>query len=198
MTMTETASRRPSPSEYSSPRHGEWIQAVPGDCAIAVLDSQKTWLHELSSHLSTEQVDKVHPPYAWTVRQVFEHCADAERVFGYRMMRFAAGDTADLPDWDENASADSRFGLGNFAHLVDELRALREANVLLLRRLVPLAWDRVGTVGGAGISVRAIAWLAAGHLQHHFVIVETRCGLGVARTRPDRAAADSSPLADRA
>ena len=175
--MTKKASRRPSPREYPSDRHGEWIAAVPGDCAIAALDSQKPWIQELSSHLSTEQIDKLHPPYGWTVRQVFEHCADAERVFGYRMMWFAAGEPGDLHDWDENISADSRFGLGNFGHLVDELAALREANLLLLRRLVPAAWDRTGTIGGASITVRALAWLTAGHLQHHFAIVEKRCGL---------------------
>lgn len=185
MAMTDpihSASRRPGPDEYTSERHEEWIREVPGDCAIAALDSQQTWLRELSGHLSTEQVDKIHPPYAWTVRQVIEHCADAERVFGYRMMRFAAGDGADLQDWDENFSANSRFGLGNFGHLVRELEVLRESNVLLLKRLVPRAWDRIGTVDGAGISVRALAWLAAGHLQHHFAIIEQRCGLSVPRT----------------
>lgn len=190
--MTKNASRRPSPTEYTVERHGEWIAAVPGQCTIAALESQTTWIRELSARLSTEQVDKIHPPYAWTIRQVFEHCADAERVFGYRMMRFAAGDPADLHDWDENLSADSRFGLGNFGHLVGELEALREANLLLLRRLVPAAWDRIGTVDGAGISVRALAWLGAGHLQHHFAIVEKRCGITAPRTRDELAEATSS------
>ena len=177
-------SRRPTAEELE---HGQFwgnayqrdlIGRVAGRCVLRSLQDQLAWRNELSSDLSTEQVDRIHSPYRWTVRQVFEHCADAERVVGERMMRIAAGDQADLPLWDENAYAASRFGLGNFGHLVSEIAALRQANLLLLRRIVPPAWDNVGSVGGMPISVRAIAWITAGHLQHHFEIVEQRCCTG--------------------
>ncbi len=175
------ASRRPSSDEYSSDYHGELIELVEGDCVLEALENQMYWLCELASHLSTEQVDKIHPPYHWTVRQVVEHCADAERVFGYRMLRLAAGDETSLPPWDENKYADSRFGLGNFAALVGEVGLLRQANVSLLRRIVPRAWDRSAEVDRQRITVRAIAWLAAGHLHHHLAIIEKRCGVEVPR-----------------
>lgn len=162
------------------------LEARPAKpCAIQVLEGQLYWLCELQASLSTEQVDRLHPPYTWTIRQVFEHCANAERVFGDRMMRIAAGDRTDLPSWDENAYAESRFGLGNFGHLVSELAALRQANVLLLRRIVPKAWENVGSVGGTPLSVRALAWMTAGHLHHHFEIVERRCGVTVPRGPAD-------------
>ena len=94
---------------------------------LSVLESQLSWLCELASHLSTEQIDKIHAPYGWTLRQVFEHCADAERVFGYRMLRLAAGDETSLPGWQENDYANSRFGLETFAGLVSEIELLRKA-----------------------------------------------------------------------
>jgi hypothetical protein len=178
--MNRTASRRPEANEYTSQYHKELIDRVVGDCVLSVLESQLSWLCELASHLSTEQIDKIHAPYGWTLRQVFEHCADAERVFGYRMLRLAAGDETSLPGWQENDYADSRFGLGSFAGLVSEIELLRKANLLLLRRIVPLAWDRAAEVDGGKANVRAIAWIAAGHLQHHLAIVETRSGLTVA------------------
>ena len=180
--------RRPTETElrddpaWGHAYHRELIRRVPGDCVLEVLEGQLFWLCELSGHLSTEQVDRVHPPYGWTIRQVFEHVADAERVFGERMMRIASGDPLDLPNWDENACADSRFGLGGFGHLVSEIAVLRQANLLLLRRVVPKAWDRVGKVNGQPLSLRAAAWFTAGHLSHHFEIVEGRCGLRVRRT----------------
>ena len=180
--------RRPTETElrddpaWGHAYHRELIRRVPGDCVLEVLEGQLFWLCELSGHLSTEQVDRVHPPYGWTIRQVFEHVADAERVFGERMMRIASGDPLDLPNWDENACADSRFGLGGFGHLVSEIAALRQANLLLLRRVVPRAWDRVGKVNGQPLCLRAAAWFTAGHLSHHFEIVERRCGLRVRRT----------------
>ena len=175
---------RPTAAELTSDYHQQLIDLVEGECVMKALERQQYWLCELASSLSTEQVDKIHSPYQWTIRQVFEHCADAERVFGYRMLRLAAGDPTPLPGWDENAYADSRFGLGVFTHLISELGALRNANLMLLRRIIPAAWDRSAEVDGGRMSVRAIAWVAAGHLHHHLQIVEQRCGIQVPRGAP--------------
>lgn len=169
--------RRCEPSETSAEYHRSLIDATAGDDVLAVLHGQLAWLCNLASEVSADQVDQVHAPYAWTIRQVFEHCADAERVFGYRMMRFAAGDSTPLSAWDENAYAASRFGLGNFVKLVSEIGHLRESNLLLLKRISPKCWNHVGTVDGNRVTVRALAWLAAGHLRHHLQIVEERLGV---------------------
>jgi hypothetical protein len=174
-----SSSRRPDPSESTFDYHQQLIDRVEGDCVLSVLDKQLFWLCELASHLSPGHIDTIDPPYGWTIRQVFEHCADAERVFGYRMLRLAAGDRTDLPAWDENKYAEARFGLGNFGNLVSEIGLLRQANLHLLRRIEPPAWDRAAEVDGGRITVRAIAWVAAGHLQHHLLIVEKRCGIKV-------------------
>ena len=179
--MNRIASRRPGRDEYTADYHHDLISQVAGDCIVDILAGQQYWLCELASSLSTEQLDRIHSPYGWTVRQVFEHCTNAERVFGYRMMRLAAGDATELPGWDENAYADSRFGLGNFGHLITELGALRNANLMLLRRIVPAAWDRAAVADGQAVNVRALAWIAAGHLQHHLQIVEQRCGVRAER-----------------
>lgn len=174
--MNNHSSRRPLLDQLSSYQR-ELIQQVPGKCVLTVLSDQMHWLCELASSLSTEQVDKVHAPYEWSIRQVFEHCGNAERIFGTRILRFAAGDQTQLSSWDENAYADSRFGLGNFVHIVTELGSIRKANVMLLRRIDPAAWDRTGMVDDLQYNVRALAWLAAGHLHHHLQIVEKRCGV---------------------
>lgn len=177
--MNRIASRRPAQNDFTSDYHRQLIDSVQGDCVLKVLDRQLFWLCELASHLSTDQIDKIHPPYGWTIRQVVEHCADAERIFGYRMLRIAAGDGTSLPGWNENDYAAARFGLGTFSGLVTELGLLRQANLNLLRRIVPLAWDRSAEVDGNRITVRGLAWVTAGHLQHHLRIIERRCGVAV-------------------
>jgi len=169
--------RRCEPSETSAEYHRSLIDATPGDDVLVVLHDQMTWLCNLASEVSADQVDMVHSPYGWTIRQVFEHCADAERVCGYRMMRLAAGDTTELPGWDENAYAASRFGLGNLVKIVSEIGHLRESNLLLLKRISPKCWNHSGTVDGKQVTVRALAWITAGHLRHHFEIVEKRLGV---------------------
>ncbi|WP_404307498.1 DinB family protein [Neorhodopirellula lusitana] len=168
-------SRRPSESDLTNDYHRQLADRVAGECVIEALQNQLWWICELGGSLSCEQADQVHAPYTWSVRQVFEHCVDAERIFGDRILRIAAGDKTNLPPWDENAYADARFGLGNLGHMISEMGNLRQANILLLQRIKPSLWDQVGTVDSHPITPRGIAWIAAGHLQHHFEIIEKRC-----------------------
>ena len=168
---------RPQRDESTSEYHWSLIDQLDGSCIMTTLVQQQAWFREVMDHLSTEQVDVVHSPYSWTVRQVVEHCVDAERVFGYRILRFAAGDDTTLPGWDQDQYADRRFGLGNFVHLVEEMECLRRANIILLRRLVPSCWDCRGLADDVRVTVRALAWITAGHLRHHLMIIQQRCGL---------------------
>lgn len=175
--MLPSPSRRCEPTEMSSDYHRMMLERTPGaDVLLALLD-QRAWLASVAAAISTDQVDTVHAPYQWTIRQVLSHVAEGERVFGYRMLRIAAGDQTPLPGWDENAYATSRYGLGNFDNLVDEIDLLRQANLRLLKRLSPICWDRGGSVSGHQVSVRALAWLTAAHLRHHLEIVQQRLGL---------------------
>ena len=180
------ASRRPEPSEYGpTDYYSRTIEAVEGEDVMPILRDQMYWLCELGSAISAEQTDRVDPPYGWTIRQVFEHCADAERVFGYRAMRIAAGDTTELAPWDENDYAAARFGLGGtLGMLIEEWGALRRTNYILLRRIEPVAWDRSAIANQVPLTVRAIAWLMAAHLQHHLLIIEKRTGIEVPRCPP--------------
>ena len=182
--MKPPASRRPDRGEYEHEYHHQLITKVSGECVIEVLQNQLYWICELASHLSTDQVDRVHPPYQWTVRQVVEHVANSERLFGCRVMLLADGSEPNLPGWDENVSADSRFGLGNFSRLVTELGELRKSSIGILTRLKPSVWDCPGIVEGNRVNVRTLAWIMAGHLQHHFEIVEKRCGITAIRQPP--------------
>lgn len=180
--MPTLVSGRCQPHEISADYHRGLIEATPGNDVLEVLQDQRAWLQEVAAAVHPDQVDQIHAPYGWTIRQVFAHCADAERVFGYRMLRFAAGDATELPGWDEDFYADSRFGLGALEHLVSELEHLRQANLLLLQRIEPRCWDRSGVAEGKRLSVRALAWLAAGHLRHHGLIVQKR----LEQARPHR------------
>lgn len=173
--------RRCDPDELTLAYHQDLVSRVTGDCVLNVLQGQLYWMCELASNLSAEQIDKVHKPYAWSIRQVIEHCVNAERIGGDRILRLAAGDKTDLTAWDENAYADARFGLGNVSHLISELGHLRQSTLCLLARIRPAAWDERGTVDSHRITVRGMAWVTAAHLQHHFEIIESRCEIQVSR-----------------
>ena len=114
-------------------------------------------------------------PGKWSIKTVVQHCTDAERIFAYRALRIARGDATDLPGWDEQAyapmsAADDR----PLEQLLRELETVREATVTLFEGLPVEAWARVGRANGHPVSVRALAWITAGHLLHHLDILQDR------------------------
>ena len=175
--------RRCLGDELPAPQSG-WVEATPGDFARDVLQNQLHWICELPSCIAASHLDRVHSPYGWTIRQVFEHCVDTERFLAAAITRTAAGESVAFPGWDHEAYAAARFGLGNMRDLVSELGYLRLATIHHLRRLRPPAWNRTATFFDQPISVRGLAWTAAGHLNHHFEIIEARCRVTADRCPP--------------
>jgi hypothetical protein len=157
--------------------HRDYVAGVPDGNILKTLETQIEKIQSRIRSIPSKQAETIHPPYGWTVRQVIEHCVNAERVFGYRAMRFAAGDTTDLPGWDEDHYAECGFGMHcSVDDLCVEFVALRRANIALLGRLTESAWDATGTAEGRKMSVRTLAWLMAGHWLHHDRILTKRLG----------------------
>ena len=103
------------------------------------------------------------------------HVIDAERVFSYRVMRIARGDETPLPGFDEKAWVpQSGANDRTIADLLAELRTVRAATLVLLRHLPPGSVTRRGIASGNGVTVRALAWIIAGHPMHHLGILRER------------------------
>jgi hypothetical protein len=114
----------------------------------------------------------------WTVRQVMGHVTDTERVFAYRALVFGRRDATELPGFDENAyAANSRAGDIPLADLVEEFALVRGANIRLLAGLPPESWSFAGVANHRSITVRALAFLMAGHVRHHLIGVKERYGI---------------------
>ena len=110
------------------------------------------------------------------MRQVVEHISDAERVFGYRAWRIAAGDPTGLPGWDEQFISSTDYGPADAEAMAAEFLGLRASNLHLLRRIEESRWSNQGIADSMPLSVRAIAFLMAGHLIHHQDILQQRLG----------------------
>jgi hypothetical protein len=103
---------------------------------------------------------------------------DAERIFSYRALRLARGDSTPLPGFNENdfaltADSDTR----TVASLADEFAYVRASTVRLFASLPGEAWDRSGTVNNGYVTVRALGFIAAGHAAHHVRILRERYGV---------------------
>jgi len=114
-------------------------------------------------------------PGKWTLKEVIGHFTDAERVFSYRAMRIARGDTVALPGFDENEWVPNSGAKNRtLADLIDEFEAVRAATVALFRSLPQEAVTRRGTASDREISVRAIAYVTAGHPLHHARVIREK------------------------
>ena len=165
---------RPKASEYAQ-FYARYIATVPDGNVIEWLEEQKSTLRAAQKRVTPERETFRYGPGKWTVREIFGHLADAERVFGYRLMCISRGDTTSLPGFDENSYvAASAFNTRPLWSLGDELILVRDANLMMMKALDDEAWRRVGTANNAQISARAIAWIIAGHVDHHLAVLRER------------------------
>jgi hypothetical protein len=169
---------RPAPDEYGAPYAG-YVSRLPPDADIlAVLADQRDTTRARFVSLSEEQGRHRYAPGKWSVKEVMLHLSDVERIMAYRALRVARGDTTPLPGFDENAYTPlSGADAHSVTSLADELRTVRQATLSLFEHLPEESWTRRGTASGMPVSVRALAWIIAGHEQHHLAVLGERYGL---------------------
>ncbi len=168
-------SGRPLRGEYGE--HAERdIARVQGDDVGAALLRQQAAFESLLANLDESGIRGLrYAPGKWTVREVIGHMLDDERIFAYRILCIARGDTKPLESFDENVYvAGANFEERSLASFIEEYRLIRASTIALLRSLSPDAWLRRGTVTNYTASVRGLAWHIAGHELHHIEILKAR------------------------
>lgn len=172
--MSTHRATRPGSEEYA-PFYQAYVASVREGDVLTTLAQGADAASDLLRGVSEAQAEQAYAPGKWTLKEVVQHCTDAERIFAYRALRIGRGDTTDLPGWDEQAYAPaSRANERSLPSLLDELRAARTATVSLLEGLPSDAWTQQGRANGMDVTVRGIAWITAGHLLHHLGILRDR------------------------
>ncbi len=169
--LTMTVPDRSEAAEYFF----TYINQVPEGDIIGILDKQATDHAALLSGISEEKSLYRYEPGKWSIRDVAAHINDTERVFTYRALWFARGFDSPLPSFDQNiavphANADDR----SMASHVEDFRAVRAATLTLFRYMPQEAWMRKGIASGNPFSVRALAYITAGHCEHHAKVLRQR------------------------
>jgi hypothetical protein len=176
--MTTTTLRaRPAASEYAPFYHG-YVSSVPDGDVVELLRSGGRELLESIGRIPEDRGGYRYAPEKWTIREVIGHLIDAERIFSYRALRVARGDRTPLASFDENQYVNTAgSNARTIADLRRELGAVREASLLLFESLPDEAWGRSGVASGNEVSLRALAYIVAGHSRHHLRILRERYGV---------------------
>lgn len=161
------ASSRPATDECS-PYYFTYIQLVPDGDIVRALETQHADIHALLERVTDARAAESPAPGEWSIKQVVAHLSDAERLFAFRALWFARGEQAELPGMEPNPWVElSDSNARALSDLLTEFDHVRAASIALFANLDAAAWDRRGIASGAVMSVRALAWIVAGHELHH-------------------------------
>ena len=168
---------RPQESE-AAPYYFTYINQVSSDDALATIQTQLPTVLKLCSGISEEKSLYRYAPEKWSIRQVLNHITDTERAFAFRALWFARGFKDPLASYDQNiaAAGAEADGVPWSAH-VQEFETVRRATISLFQNLPPDAWPRTGIASDNKFTVRAVAYIIAGHVEHHSRILREKYGV---------------------
>ena len=165
---------RPEPNE-AAPYFSRYIDLVKSDDVVNALETQLGETVAFLSGISEEQSRHRYEPDKWSIRQLLNHVNDSERIFLFRALWFARGFPNPLPGYDQDIGvAGSGADEVSWSDQVEEFRSIRLATLALLKNLPAEAWLRSGIANDSSATVRALAYILAGHVAHHTEILRTR------------------------
>jgi hypothetical protein len=168
---------RPAESEYPD-YFRKYVSLVPEDDVLTALEPQAALVDGLPDRVGSSRETYAYAPRKWSVRELLGHVTDAERVFAYRALTFSRFDAVSLPGFDEVSwTPHGHFPDVPLRRLADEFVLLRRANVEMLRRFDDAQWQAGGTADNEPITVRALAYVMAGHVRHHMQVLRERYGI---------------------
>ena len=189
MTLTETtlaatsstaaAYVRPQPGEYA-PYYDRYISLVhhnqtPANDILAALEDQRRQMLLLLCGRAEADGDLHYAPDKWSLREVLGHVNDTERIMSYRALRISRGDATPIEGYEQDDYVrNGPFAGRPLADLIEDYIAVRRATVSLFRNLDEAAWSRRGVANKNEVTVRALAYIIAGHELHHRRIIEEK------------------------
>lgn len=168
---------KPLYEEYP-PFYHKYVDSLPAGNIFHILEDQLNVLADRLSGLTEQQWLHRYDAGKWSVKEVLAHLIDAERVFAFRALTFARGDQNELPGFDENEYVKAgSFDARPSGELLAQFDYLRKANLLLYSSFGDDELKRTGVANGRRISVHALVFITAGHVQHHTNILKERYGV---------------------
>jgi hypothetical protein len=167
MTAKTSLASKPESDEYA-PYYEKYISLVPDQDILTTLEAQGPQTAALLSAREEQEGNFRYAPGKWSLKESLGHVIDAERVFAYRALRIARNDKTPMEGFEQDDYVKfGPFGQSSLAALIEEFASVRTATLSLFRGLDEDAWTRRGVANKNEVTVRAIAYIIAGHELHH-------------------------------
>ena len=159
----------------AAPYYFTYIDRVAAGDIRRIIHDQEAEVVALAESISEEQSRHRYGPDKWSIREVLAHLNDCERLFVFRAFWFARGFESPLPSFDQHiAMAASGADARSWRSHLDEFRQIRASTVAFFDGLPDTAWDRRGIASDNPFTVRALAYMVAGHVIHHVEILRQK------------------------
>ncbi|HEV7838878.1 MAG TPA: DinB family protein [Gemmatimonadaceae bacterium] len=177
MTATVTAQARetkPGADEFLD-YYARYISLVPNGDVVSTLAAQMKETQAVLRGMPASKATYRYAPGKWSLNEMLGHMIDAERIFSVRALRFARNDPTPLPGFEQDDYVrGASFDAYALRDLAAELESVRVSTIFFYKHLEEDAWLRRGTASGATVTVRALAYITAGHELHHRQILRER------------------------
>jgi len=165
---------RPEAGEFDS-YYERYVSLVEDGDIISTLNNQIAETSRLLNKIMDEKAGFRYAPGKWSVRELVGHIIDTERIFAYRALRIARGDRTPIEGYEQDDYIENaEFDNCRLADLAEEFTLCRKSNVLMFKGLSEIAWHRRGIANEREITVRALAYICAGHELYHVNILKER------------------------
>lgn len=152
-----------------------YITQVPETAIELAFSNQTAVIESYLYSISEGKSLHAYAPQKWTIKEMLQHIIDTERIFCYRAVCFARGETIALPGYDENIyAANSAANNRSWKSLVIEFLIVRQGTLILFKSFTPYMLKKAGTSSGNILSVLDIGFILVGHFYHHKKILEER------------------------
>lgn len=165
---------RPQATEAAA-YYFKYIDLITGDDIVATFEHQMGEMLQFLGGISEEQSLHSYAPGKWTIREVLNHVNDGERVFTGRAFWFARGFTDALPSFEQDIAVQTAHANNtSWADLVEEFKYVRLSTISFFKTLPEEAWGRTGVASDNPVTVRALAYIIAGHVTHHIGVLREK------------------------
>lgn len=169
-----TIGSRPDKGEYA-PYYEKYVLRVPGDNSVLALQELMDQTQTLLSQIDEEKSLFRYAEGKWSIKELIGYLIDTERVFGFRALCFARNDKTPIAGMEQDDYVrNANFDDVKFADLAGEFRSVRNSTIAMFQNLTAAAWLRSGVASDNLVSVRALAFMIAGHEIHHLNILNER------------------------
>lgn len=169
-----TGMTRPYLSDFPTFYQG-YVKTIESDNILQTLKGQQEKTKSFFNDLSEEKANYAYAEGKWTMKEVLGHLIDTERVFVFRALSFARGEAQPLPGFDENTYVPAgKFGDRTLHSLIEEYASVRQASLTFFENLREEDWSKTGTANSGNFTVNSLAYIIAGHNEHHLKILAER------------------------